>query len=57
MQVAHIAFTYCIYTLHLRLNLIYFHLECKILVKIPDLLLDSALALRRKEGNIVRGKL
>ena len=49
MQVAHIAFTY------LRLTLIYFHLECKILVKIPDSLLDSALALRGKEGDIVRG--
>ena len=48
MQVAHIAFTY------LRLTLIYFHLECKILVKIPDSVLDSALALRRKEGDIVR---
>ena len=51
MQVAHIAFTY------LSLTLIYFHLECKILVKIPDSLLDSALALRGKEGDIVRGKL
>ena len=47
MQV-HIAFTY------LLLTLIYFHLECKILVKIPDSLLDSALALRGKEGDIVR---
>ena len=37
MQVAHIAFTY------LRLTLIYFHLECKILVKIPDSVLDYAL--------------
>ena len=51
MQVVHIAFTY------LLLTLIYFHLECKILVKIPDSLLDSALALRGKEGDIVRGKL
>ena len=51
MQVVHIAFTY------LLLTLIYFHLECKILVKIPDSLLDSALALREKEGNIVMGKL
>ena len=42
MQVVHIAFTY------LLLTLIYFHLECKILVKIPDSLLDSALALRGK---------
>ena len=51
MQVVHIAFTY------LLLPLIYFHLKCKILVKIPDSLLDSALALRGKEGDIVRGKL
>ena len=51
MQVVHIAFTY------LLLTLIYFHLECKILVKIPDSLLDSALALRGKEGDIVREKL
>ena len=48
MQVAHIAFTY------LRLTLIYFHLECKILVTIPDSVLDSALALWGKEGDIVR---
>ena len=34
MQVAHIAFTY------LRLTVINFHLECKILVKIPDSVLD-----------------
>ena len=47
MQVVHIAFTY------LLLTLIYFHLESKILVKIPDSLLDSALALRGKEGDIV----
>ena len=47
MQVVHIAFTY------LLLTLIYFHLECKILVKIPDSLLDSALALRGK-GDIER---
>ena len=51
MQVVHIAFTY------LHLTLIYFHLECKILVKIPDSVLDSALALRGKEGDIVREKL
>ena len=51
MQVVHIAFT------HLRLTLIYFHLECKILVKIPDSVLDSALALWGKEGDIVREKL
>ena len=51
MQVVHIAFTY------LRLTLTYFHLECKTLVKIPDSVLDSALALWRKEGDIVREKL
>ena len=51
MQVVHIAFT------HLRLTLIYFYLESKILVKIPDSLLDSALTLRGKEGDIVREKL
>ena len=52
MQVVHIAFTY------LRVALIYFHLECKILVKIPDSLLDSAVALtgKRKRYN-VRNKL
>ena len=51
MQVAHTAFTY------LPLTLIYFHLECKILLKIPDSVLDSAPALRGKEGDIVREKL
>ena len=51
MQVGHIAFTY------LLLTLIYFHLECKILVKIPDSVLDSVLALRGKEGDLVREKL
>ena len=51
MQVAHIAFAY------LRLTLIYFYLECKILVKISDSALDSALALRGKEGDIMREKL
>ena len=50
MQVVLIAFTY------LLLTLTYFHLECKILVKIPNSLLDSALALRGKEGDTVRGK-
>ena len=49
MQV-HIAFMY------LLLTLIYFHLECKILVKIPDSALDYDLALRGKEGDIVREK-
>ena len=48
MQVVHIAFTY------LHLTLIYLHLECKILVKIPDSVSDSALALRGKKGDIVR---
>ena len=51
MQVVHIAFTY------LRLTLIYFNSECKILVKIPDSVLNSPLALRGKEGDIVREKL
>ena len=51
MPVVHIAFTY------LCLTLIYFHLECKILVKITDSVLDSALALWGKEGDIVREKL
>ena len=51
MQVVHIAFTY------LGLTLIYFHLECKILVKIPGSVLDSALALREKEGDTVREKI
>ena len=51
MQAVHIAFT----SLHLTLT--YFYLECKILVKIPDSVLDSALALRGKEGDIVREKL
>ena len=32
-------------------------LECRILVKISDSVLDSALALRGKEGDIVREKL
>ena len=51
MQVVHTIFTY------LRLTLIYFHLECKILVKIPDSILDSALAPQGKEGDIAREKL
>ena len=51
MQVVHVAFTY------LHLTLIYFHLECKILVKSPDSVLDCAVALRGKEGDIVREKL
>ena len=32
-------------------------LECKMLVKNPDLMLDSALALREKKGDIVGEKL
>ena len=51
MQLVHIAFAY------LLLTLIYFHLQCIMLVKISDSLLDSALALREIEGDIVRGKL
>ena len=50
MQVVHITFTY------LRLTLICFHLERKILVKIPESVLDSALALRGKERDTVREK-
>ena len=50
MQVAHIPFTY------LRLTPIYFHLECKVLVKIPYSVLYSALALRGKEGDRGREK-
>ena len=50
MPVVHFAFTY------LRLTLTYVHLGCKILVKIPDSVLDSALALRGKEGDIMREK-
>ena len=49
MQV-HIAFTYSL------LTLIYFHVQYKILVNIPDPVLDSAVALRGKEGDIVREK-
>ena len=41
---------------YLLLTLIYFHLECKILVTITDSVLDSALALRGKEGDILREK-
>ena len=51
MQVVHIAFTY------LRLTLMFFHLEFKILVKISDTVLYSALALRGEEGDIVKEKL
>ena len=45
MQVVHITFMY------LLLTLIYFHLECKILVKIPDTPLDSAVGLQGKEAD------
>ena len=41
MQVEHIAFTY------LRLTLIYFHLKRKMLVRIPDSVLDCAMGKRR----------
>ena len=51
MQVVQTTFTY------LRLTLIYIDLECKILVKILYSVLDSALALQEKEGDIVREKL
>ena len=51
IQVVHIAFTY------LRLTLKYFDLECKILVKIPDSVLYSALALRGKEEDLGSEKL
>ena len=51
MQVVYIEFT------HLFLTLIYFYLECKILAKIPDSVLDFALALWEKKDHIVRGKL
>ena len=49
MQVAHITFTY--------LRVILIQLECEILVKIPDSVLDSALAPPGKEGDILREKL
>ena len=51
MQVVNVAFTYFHWTLT------YFHSECEILVKIPDSVLDYTLALRGKEGDIVREKL
>ena len=51
MQVVYIVFTY------LRLTLIYFNLECKILVKILHSVLDSALVLRGKKGDLVTEKL
>ena len=51
MQVVHTSLTY------LRLTLIYFHLEYKRLVKIPDSVLDSPLPLQEKEGDVVRERL
>ena len=51
MQLVHIEFT------HLHLTLRYFPLKFRILAKIPDSVLDSALALPEKEGDIVREKL
>ena len=47
-KVVHIAFTYIL------LTLMYYDLECKILVKIPGSLLDYAIALPGKEDDIVR---
>ena len=53
-QVVHITLT------HFILILTYFHflplyeLECKILVKIPGSMLDSAIAVQGKEGDIVK---
>ena len=52
MQVVHIRFTYLFLVVTF-----YIHLERKILVNVPGSALDSALTLRRKEGDIVREKL
>ena len=52
--------THCIYIFAFNPDILSFftkELECKILVKIPDSVLDSALALQGKEGDIVREKL
>ena len=52
--------THCIYIFTFNSDILSFftkELECKILVKIPDSVLDSTLALRGKEGDIVREKL
>ena len=45
----------CIYLFTFNSDILPF--ECKILIKIPDSVLDSALALRGKEGDIAREKL
>ena len=45
----------CIYQFTFNSDILPF--ECKILIKIPDSVLDSALALRGKEGDIAREKL
>ena len=45
------------FTYLLLILILYFHLEFKILVKTLDSVLDSALALRGKEGDIVKEKL
>ena len=52
--------THCIYIFTFNSDILSFftkELECKLLVKIPDSVLDSALALQGKEGDIVREKL
>ena len=52
--------THCIYIFTFNSDILSFftkELEFKILVKIPDSVLDSALALQGKEGDIVREKL
>ena len=52
--------THCIYIFTFNSDILSFftkELECKTLVKIPDSVLDSALALRGKEGDIVRENL
>ena len=51
---------HCIYIFTFNSDILSFltkELGCKILVKIPDSVLDSALALRGKECDIVREKL
>ena len=52
--------THCTYIFTFNSDILSFfmkELECKILVKLPDSVLDSALALRRKERDIVEEKL
>ena len=52
--------THCIHIFTFNSDILLFftkELGYKILVKIPDSVLDSALALRGKEGDIVREKL